>query len=96
MNAISSAQAMEAWAPLVEAGYEVPAAGQAMRNAALEIRQAALTINQFRDLLHETRTTLSILQSQIMAEIRCDRSQWDGVPEELRLRIAAIDDMLKE
>jgi hypothetical protein len=39
-------QALEAWAPLIESGYEVPAAGQVMRNAAAEIRSLRAEIER--------------------------------------------------
>jgi hypothetical protein len=47
------------------------------------------------EALREARTTLSILRTQIMVEIgRCadpSESRWEGVPEKLKERTAAVD-----
>lgn len=45
---------LEAWAPLVSSGYEVPAAGQAMMNASRTLTAQADEIERLRAALNAT------------------------------------------
>jgi hypothetical protein len=61
---------------------EREAAGERVRNMAL------------CEELREARTTISVLRTQIMVEVNRGVDRWEGVPEKLRERLDAINDLV--
>lgn len=58
---------LEAWAPLVSSGYEVPAAGQTMMNASRALTAQADEIERLRVALDTASIRLAHLAGQIEA-----------------------------